>query len=597
MRSFVVKVKRVMRVADLPVWGTPLIVGLGIATAALEGAGMYLFIPLINALGGDHSSITRLGSQFDRLLAPIPTEWHVLVLVIGLCLSVLLKNLVGQINHFVTRYFDGQVAHRLRTRVLRQTIESCVDYRIDNRRTDIVNTIATNTWKVGTALSHIHTMFIACCAIVVFLVLLLIISPGLTLIAVAFLGASSLLINIISRHAQHVGQQVVDQNKAFGLRMWESIMGLRLIRSFSREQHEIDRFDRDSDDLRRHMLKMELLWAVPGPVSEIAAMTVIGLLIVVGFQLEIGIAALATFLALLYRVQRPVQNLLSVRVVFDAEMPAAEDVADYLDRTDRSFIVGGRKPFTRLQRTIELRGVTFSYAEGDTPALDGVYLTIPRGRTTSIVGRSGSGKSTLMDLLFRFRDPTSGEILVDGTPLPRFDLVSWRRRISIMSQTVYLLNDSVLANIGFGKADASLAEIRTAAEISGAAEFIESLPQGYDTLLGDDGFRLSGGQRQRIALARTILRDPDILLLDEATNALDEHAERLFHTALRAYGQGRTLVVIAHRLSNIEDADQVIVLDGGRVVEAGTPAQLLATDGPFARLRALQTSTSTSSGA
>ncbi|UHD17144.1 ABC transporter ATP-binding protein [Thiocapsa bogorovii] len=264
-----------------------------------------------------------------------------------------------------------------------------------------------------------------------------------------------------------------------------------------------------------------------------------------------GIPALAAFLALLYRMQRPVRDVLSSRVAFDAGFPAVEDVADYLERTAEPFLVDGDRRFIHLQHGVEFRDVTFRYPGSDSPALDRVSLRIPKGETTAIVGRSGSGKSTLMDLLFRFRDPTEGEILVDGVPLSRLEIRSWRERLSIMSQAVYLLNDSVAANIGYGKANGAREEIRRAAEIAGAAGFIEALPIGYETLLGDEGFRLSGGQRQRIALARTILRNPDILLLDEATNALDAESERLFQSALRTYCEGRTLVVIAHRPSPI----------------------------------------------
>jgi subfamily B ATP-binding cassette protein MsbA len=218
-----------------------------------------------------------------------------------------------------------------------------------------------------------------------------------------------------------------------------------------------------------------------------------------------------------------------------------------------------------------------------------VSFDIPRGTLTAIVGRSGAGKSTLVDLLFRFRDPTGGQILVDGVPLRDLRLASWRRRVALMSQDVQLLNDTVASNIGFGRADATRLDIERAAELAGASAFIAQLPQSYDTMIGDAGARLSGGQRQRIALARTILRDPDLLLLDEATNALDNETEREFQLALRRYAQGRTVVVIAHRLSTVEEADQVIVLDDGRLVETGPPAVLLKARGAFARLHGLQT--------
>jgi subfamily B ATP-binding cassette protein MsbA len=193
-----------------------------------------------------------------------------------------------------------------------------------------------------------------------------------------------------------------------------------------------------------------------------------------------------------------------------------------------------------------------------------------------------------MTLLYRFEDPTEGEILVDGTPLRELDLRSWRDRLSLMSQDVRLFNDTIAANIAYGDLEASAETIQKAAKVAGADEFIRDLPQGYATDVGDYGMRLSGGQRQRIALARTILRDPDILLLDEATNALDSESERAFQDALDMYARGRTVIVIAHRLTTVAGADQIIVLEGGRIVECGAPAVLLRSEGQFAKLHGLQ---------
>ena len=585
--SFPSRIGRLLRTAEAPGWATPVILTMGLASAVLEGTGLYLFIPVVQSLGTNSGDGAGLSAFFARLLAPIPDGLRIPVLMGGLCASIALKNAVGQLNQYVTSYVNGLVAHQLRTRVLRQTVESCIDYRIENRRTDIVNTIATNTWTVASALTQTHRLVVCACTIGVFALLLLQISTWLTAIAAVFLAAGAVIVSLATRRAQTVGEQVTNENNAFGLRMWESISGLRLIRSFSREQHEIKRFEQASENLRRRILRMELLWAVPAPLSEISGAILIATLILAGSRLGVGVPALAAFLVLLYRMQGPVRDLLSARVAFDSNFAAVEDVADYLKRTREPYLKSGAARFRHVDVGVEFRDVSFSYAASDGSALDHVSFVIPRGKTTAIVGPSGAGKSTLMDLLFRFRDPTAGEIRVDGTPLPQFDIASWRSRLSIMSQDVHLFNDTVAANIGYGKAGATPQEIHRAAQIAGAAQFIDTLPQGYDTSLGDEGLRLSGGQRQRIALARTILRDPEILLLDEATNALDNESDRFFQTALRQYARGRTVVVIAHRLSTIEGADQIVMLDGGRVVECGPPAALMAAGGPFARLHGL----------
>jgi subfamily B ATP-binding cassette protein MsbA len=204
------------------------------------------------------------------------------------------------------------------------------------------------------------------------------------------------------------------------------------------------------------------------------------------------------------------------------------------------------------------------------------------------VGASGAGKSTLLDLIFRFHDPSAGRVLVDGEALTGFDLMSWRKRLSLMTQDVHLFHDTVLANIGYARPGATEEEIAQAAELAGAAEFILSLPKGWHTVLGDRGARLSGGQRQRIALARALLRDPELILLDEATNALDAVSERAVQAGLARWAEDRTVVIVAHRLSTVERADQIVVLDRGRVVEQGPPAALLARGGLYAAMRRAQ---------
>jgi subfamily B ATP-binding cassette protein MsbA len=579
---------RLVKLADPPAWTSPSIVALGLTAAFLEGATLYLFIPLIQSLGAAGGASNQIAHLFDHVLAAVPADRRVPILVAAVCATVVLKNLVGFLNTFVTRFTGGYVAHRLRLRVFEQTISSCIDYRVQNKKTDIVNTLTSETWKVSTGLILIYRLAICLCTFAVFLILLLLISVKLTAIAMLFLAASAGIVHLATRRADASGQSVIDENKRFGLRMWESVNALQLIRSFSRESYELTRFTALSENVYRRLLKLDMLWAVPAPLSEIFATALIGLLILTGGLLGTGFAVLAAFLAVLYRMQGPVREIMSSKVALDSLNASVIEVADYLQATSKPYIRSGTKRIAAFDQEIEFRDVSFRYAPDDPLALDHVSFTIPMGAVTAIVGRSGAGKSTLMTLLYRFEDPTSGVILVDGTPLQELDLQSWREGLSLMSQDVRLFNETVEANIAYGDLDASPDAIRQAAAIAEADGFIRDLPKGYATEVGDHGMRLSGGQRQRIALARTILRDPDILLLDEATNALDGESEHAFQEALDMYARGRTVVVIAHRLTTVADADQIIVLEGGRVVECGAPAALLGREGQFARLHGLQ---------
>ena len=575
--------RQVLRLADPPRWASAAILVLGLIAAALEGAGLYLFIPLMQSLGAGDSG-HPLARAFARLLEPVPAHHRPIWLVAGLCFSIIAKNAVTYAGGYVARLVDGQVAHRLRTQVFAQTLTSCADDRPEARITDVVATLSNNTWKVSHALSLVFRLIICTAAMFVFFALLLAISVKLTLVAAVMLGLTAALVHLVTGRAEEVGEAVVEENKAFGLRMWESAGALQLIRSFGREDYEVRRFSQVSEVVRRRILTLDMTWALPGPIAEVAGAILIGALILVGISSDAGLAPLAAFLAVLYRLQGPTRELMQCKVALDGLAAAVRDVDDYLKATQVPPVVSGALPARPLVHAIILREVSFRYAAGEPLALDRVSLTLPAGRTIAIVGRSGAGKSTLAALLFRFRDPGSGDILVDGAPLTDLDLASWRARVSLMPQEAMIFHDTAMANIAYGKVAATEQEVYDAARVAGADGFIRQLRGGYDTTLGDHGARLSGGQKQRIALARTILKDPDLLLLDEPTSALDLETEKTFQTALKTFAHGRTIVVIAHRLSTVLAADLVVVLDEGRVVDQGPPSELLERPGWFARM-------------
>jgi subfamily B ATP-binding cassette protein MsbA len=586
-RSFTVRLRQVWRLADAPAWAAPTVIGLALIAAALEGLGLYLFIPLLQSLGASGGSHALVGA-FDNLLSPVPPAWRTGVLVLALCVSVAGKNAVGFAGGYVTRYLDGRVAHQLRTRLFEQSLAACLDYRAGSRMTDLTTTLANNTWKVSNALSLIYRLAVCAVTFGVFLVLLLGISAPLTGLALLLLGVAGAVVHLTTSRAQAVGLGVVEENRAFGLRMWEGIGALQLIRSFGREAYEARRFREVSERVRQRILALDMLWALPGPIAEVCGVALIAILVLAGTAMGTGLAPLAALLALLYRLQGPTRDFLQCKVAFDGLAAAIDDVDEALAASRRPFITGGTAPAPVLRQGLELRDVTFRYSADEPAVLDGVSFRIPAGQTTAIVGRSGAGKSTLLSLLFRFRDPASGEILADGQPLATLDLAGWRASLSLMAQEAQLFNDTAAANIAYGDLAAPSEAIAAAARVAGAEAFLAALPQGLDTELGDRGARLSGGQRQRIALARVILKNPQILLLDEPTNALDPETEDAFQTALRSFAAGRTTVVVAHRLSTVMAADQIVVLEAGRVVEVGAPAALLARPGQFARLHGLQ---------
>lgn len=574
--------------AERPVARSAGVFALGGLAAVLEGLALLLFIPLIQGLAGTAAPTTALELRFADLFGSSSRRDSVLLSVALLCLLVLAKNAAAFAGLWLSRRTEGEVAHRLRVKIFRQTLSSCIDYRPGIRRSEIVTTLAENSWKVAKVLGLGYRLAISAATVLVFGALLALISARLLLFSALFLGLGAMIVRLATRKASVIGEEVVRDNKRFGLQIWESIQALQLIRTFSREEDEAERLAGHSERVRRRLLQLDLLWGIPAPLTEAGILLLIGGLILIAQQAGVGVASLAAFLTLLYRLQSPARELMEGRVAIEGMAAGVADVDDLLEETKEPFLADGTKEPPPLAQGIALEQVGFAYEPGGPAVLRNVSLFIPAGRTTAIVGRSGAGKSTLLALLCRFFDPTSGRILVDGQPLEGFRLASWRGRLALMSQDVQLFSDTVRANIAYARPDAGDAEVHEAARVAHADEFIAAFPEGYDTLVGDRGLRLSGGQRQRIALARTLLRKSDLLLLDEPTNALDPELEQAFQEALERESSGRTVIVVAHRLSTVMRADQLIVMQDGAVLEAGRPADLIRSKGRFEELYELQ---------
>jgi subfamily B ATP-binding cassette protein MsbA len=585
---FAATLSRTWRAADRPLAISLCIVALGGLAAALEGSALLLFIPLIRNLSGAAAPTGSLERFFESVVGSGAASSTVLLTVALLCLLVLAKNVVAFAGMWLSRRMEGVVAHRLRVQLFEQTLASCIDYRPGIRRSEIVTTLTENSWKVAKVLGLSQRLVISAGTIIVFGALLALISAQLLFFAALILGLGALVIRFATRTASLVGDEVVRENKRFGLQIWEGIQGLQLIRTFSREKDECERLRSNSERVRQRLLHLDLLWGVPGPLTETGILLLIGGLILLAQHVDIGVASLATFLTLLYRLQTPARELLEGTVSIDGMAAGVADVETLLEETRIPFLKDGTRNAPTLKHGITLDHVSFRYDAGVPPVVDGISVFFPAGQTTAIVGPSGAGKSTLLSLIARFQDPTDGRILIDDEPLEELRLASWRGSISLMPQEVQLFNDSIGANIAFSRPDASTGEIMAVTRVAHAEEFIAKLPQGLDTVVGDRGLRLSGGQRQRIALARTLLQGADIMLLDEPTNALDVELEHGFQQALRAASIGRTVIVIAHRLSTVMRADQVVVMQGGKVIEIGRPSDLITNKGKFEQLYNLQ---------
>ena len=372
-------------------------------------------------------------------------------------------------------------------------------------------------------------------------------------------------------------------------RLSQIFQGVRLVKAYGMEGHEKDLAGNSIQRVRDLMLKSVRIANLSTPVNEtLVGIVVLGIIVYGGFQVAAGESTagqLLSFITAFTMAYEPMKKLARLNNMLQMGLGATDRVFEMLDTDIGITDSDGAQEVVFKEPEIKLKDVKFKYnIEDDKKALNDVSITMPAGKVTALVGRSGSGKTTIMNLIPRFFDVSEGQVLIDGHDVRDLTKNSLRGNISLVSQDITIFDDTVWANIGYGKDGAYQDEIIKAAIAAEADDFIRELPQGYDTKLGEDGVSLSGGQRQRISIARAILRDAPILLLDEATSALDNEAERAIQKTLSEVQKGRTTLVIAHRLSTIQNADQIIVMDAGKVAEQGTHDLLMQNDFTYARM-------------
>jgi len=395
----------------------------------------------------------------------------------------------------------------------------------------------------------------------------------------------------IGRRMRRVSANTQTEVGLFMTLLNQTFQGARHVKAYGMEAYEISRVRQMIRNIVKLVNRAARIRAIASPLMETLGGVAVAMVILYGgHQVLIGARTPGTFFSFitaLLLAYQPLKTLAGINASLQEGMAAAQRIFDILDSEPAIQDAPNARPLAIKGGEIRFRDVQFSYANGAN-ALRGISLTVPAGKRVALVGSSGAGKSTILNLVPRFYDTTSGTITIDGQPLRDITLASLRGAIALVSQEITLFDDTIKANIAYGRLGAADAEIVAAAKAAAADEFIRRLPQGYDTMVGEHGVKLSGGQRQRIAIARAMLKDAPLLLLDEATSSLDTESERQVQAALDALMQGRTTVVIAHRLSTVTGADLIYVIDGGRVAEHGTHAELLRQQGVYARLYALQ---------
>ena len=567
-----------------------------LGAAFLDVFSLTLLIPFLSALFEEPVPGGSISNLQQRLIGPLladPDKMTALRNVIVLILiAVAAKNalvwlsgqLGAQLQEYVTRDLRNALYSHLQRLPLRwftrvKTGQILARVLSDTAQTKqvITETVTRSLQSGAVLLITIPTLFVM--------------SWRLALLALVGAPLVIALLQPILRRLRKGHRRLSNQYGDMTAVVQEAVSGIRLVKSFGGESYEEERFHDASNRYSRGMVRVTRMAYLAQPLTETVGTLVAVAILWVGTREvlagDMPGAMLIAFLVLVMRMLQPLKQLSQVRTVAQQSLAAAERLFEVLDTPTEQAVDRGTRALPALERGIEFERVTFAY---DTdPVLEDVSFSVQRGEIVALVGPSGAGKSTLADLLPRFIEPTEGRVLFDGVDTREIRLESLRSLTGIVNQDTVIFNDTVRNNIAYGSADRyDDARIVAAARAANAHEFIQALPAGYDTLLGERGTRLSGGQRQRIAIARALLIDPPVLILDEATSALDTESERLVQEAIDRLLTGRTVFVIAHRLSTVAHATQILVLDRGRIVERGTHHELLARRGLYHRLHGLQ---------
>jgi subfamily B ATP-binding cassette protein MsbA len=571
--------------------------------AVTDAFSLLMLIPFLNALFGDAPlDVGTGGGMIEWVLDHTVGFWIrpnaepqqiLLSVILFLLVVVLVKNvfdffqayLVVRLEQGVTRDLRNQVyAHLLDLdlRFFGRTRAGQIISRLTSDADQLRSLVTRNIAKLGTSVFQVAAT----------LVTLIGISLELTLVSIVVLPPMFGIWGRMVRRLRRADRGVLNLAGEVAAHIQETLGGIRLVKASAAEDYERQRFRALTRAYYKHFVRTERLRALAGPMTETLAAFGTVLLLWYGSRMvlveeSVEGAAFMAFLALSLKLYAPVKWLSKFPSSVQPGLAAAERLFEFLDMPVEMQQKPGAREFTGFRDRIRFEDVSFAYVPGE-PVLEDVSFEVAPGEVVALVGPSGAGKTTLVDLLARFYDPTAGRITVDGVDLREFDVRTLRSRFGIVTQDTVLFHDTVRANIAYGLGDVSQEAIERAARAARAHEFILQLPDGYDTVIGERGTRLSGGQRQRIAIARAILRDPPVLVFDEATSALDSESELLVQQAIEQLLAGRTVFVIAHRLSTIRRADQILVLEAGRIVEHGTHEQLLARGGLYRHLYRLQ---------
>jgi len=576
---------------------------LGLLGAVMYSVAMSLLAPFAKVLGD--GSFAQIGATISRYtgenaltrvlensagLSAQQDPRLIVWLPVGLVILFVLRGLGDFTQTYYMGYVGRQIVSRMRSEVYRRLLDLPIGYFDRNSAAQLLSRLTYNSELLGQAatdsvVSIIRTTLVIASSILI----LLLINVRLTLMALAIAPIVGILVSRVNRYFRRYSRRIQDSMGDVTRVAKESLEAPRLIKVYNAQNHLDRQFDAVNAHNLRSNMRLVLTKGLSSPIVQL--LSAMGAAFILAKALSdvvhgrMSNGDLFAFFAALVSITQPLRELVGVAGPMQQGIAAGQSLFEVLDEPLEP--QGGTYTALRVRGEVQFTDVSFSYDNGKGPALKNISLEVAAGQNIAIVGRSGSGKSTLVNLLPRFYDPKSGFVRIDGRDVRDYDLRNLREQIAVVSQDVILFNDTIRNNIAFGR-EVSEQALERAAEAAHALEFIRSKSEGFNTMVGDRGVALSGGERQRISIARALLKDAPILILDEATSALDTEAERHIQAALARLVRNRTTFIIAHRLSTVEQADCIVVLDAGKIVETGTHTELLARSGAYAQLHSMQ---------
>ncbi|PIW26390.1 MAG: hypothetical protein COW30_15065 [Rhodospirillales bacterium CG15_BIG_FIL_POST_REV_8_21_14_020_66_15] len=552
----------------------------------VDAATLASIAPIVSLLtqegGGD-----TLSPYIMSAMAFLGLDGGIVVyLSVFVVLTILNSVLLIAINYFLLRA-QFVVRADMVVGTAERVLSSSVTFLAGQRQGDFINTLTIEVARVADAFTALTRMIAPAAQVIVLLWIPFFVSWQVTAIAMAVAAVLLVPLRTFRARVYGLGQVNTKANNEFSTALQESLQNARLIIGFGNIRPAIERLRHAFAALRSASIGLQFIQSTIYSLHAPIGIVVVFATFLSGQRLGVPLAEIAVVLYAFNRLAGTVANINQNRSQLISLYPSFEQVMKVRRQAEESTVHFGSKPFDRLTDAIVLDNVSFSYNSA-VPVLDAINLEIPSGKMTALVGASGAGKSTLADIVMGLLHPSAGTVGIDGVPMREVDISAYRGRLGYVPQRTSLFHASVRDNIAFANPGASDEEIREACRLANAEEFVADLENGYDTIVGDQGFRLSGGQAQRISLARALVRKPTLLILDEATSALDTKSEQLIQSAIETIVGTTTFLVIAHRLSTIKRADNIAVMERGRIVEQGTFDQLMRRDGAFARLVEMQ---------